>query len=326
MKRLDHYWYSQNPVAWLLLPLAGLFCLISGIRKLFFKTGILKSYKMPVPVIIVGNINVGGTGKTPLLVELCQQLRAKGLKPGIISRGYGGASGSWPCEVSDDCDAIEVGDEPLLIALRTKCPVVVGPDRIADAKLLLDKHECNVILSDDGLQHYRLKRDVEIVVVDAQRNLGNGFCLPAGPLRETISRLATVDMVVLNGGPVDQLSYQVLATNCLPLGEAGQELPLSEFAGKKVHAIAGIGHPQRFFNMLEDAGIECVRHEFSDHHVFSQADISFNDDVPVLMTEKDAVKCKAFQLSRHWYVPIDVKLSGTAQKRFDEIVEQVCYG
>ncbi|MCW9012484.1 MAG: tetraacyldisaccharide 4'-kinase [Gammaproteobacteria bacterium] len=326
MKRLDDYWYSQNPIAWLLLPLAGLFCLISMLRKLCFKIGLFKSYQAPVPVIIVGNISVGGTGKTPLLIELCTQLKQKGFKPGVISRGYGGQAKQWPLAVNANSDVIETGDEPLLIAMRTQCPVVVGPDRVDDVNHLLKNFECNVILSDDGMQHYRLKRDAEIAVVDADRKFGNGFCLPAGPLRESLKKLNTVDMTILNGGRSDQIAFSIKADHCVSLIKQEQVKALSEFTGKQVHAIAGIGHPGRFFNMLKKMGVRCIEHAFNDHHNFSQNEICFDDELPVLMTEKDAVKCKNFKLSSHWYVPIDVELSDSAQKKFDQIIEQVCHG
>ena len=200
MKRLDHYWYSQNPVSWLLLPVTALFCLISILRRALYRLGVLKQFNAPVPVIVIGNISVGGTGKTPLLIELCQQLITMGYKPGVISRGYGGHSVHWPVSVTSDSSAAIVGDEPLLIHCRSGCPVVVGPDRKADIDLLLSRHECDLILSDDGMQHYRMGRSAEIAVIDGTRGFGNGYCLPSGPLREPVSRLKTVDMIVVNGG------------------------------------------------------------------------------------------------------------------------------
>ncbi len=326
MKRLDHYWYSQNPVSWLLLPVTALFCLISILRRALYRLGVLKQFNAPVPVIVIGNISVGGTGKTPLLIELCQQLITMGYKPGVISRGYGGHSVHWPVSVTSDSSAAIVGDEPLLIHCRSGCPVVVGPDRKADIDLLLSRHECDLILSDDGMQHYRMGRSAEIAVIDGTRGFGNGYCLPSGPLREPVSRLKTVDMIVVNGGTESESSFRVEAHQLNALLTETECCMLDQFKGKKVHAIAGIGNPERFFSLLEAAGIDCVRHPFSDHYAYQAQDVCFDDQLPVLMTEKDAVKCFPFKLDNHWYVPIDVRLSETAQQQFNQIVQQVCHG
>jgi len=318
MKRLDHYWYSVNLISLLLLPLSILFCIIGKLRKLLYKTGVLKSYAAPVPVIVVGNISVGGTGKTPLIVELVKQLQVKGKNPGVISRGYGGNAKQWPQPVSADSSAELVGDEPVLIQNRTSCPVVVGPNREDDINLLLENHECDVILSDDGMQHYAMQRKFEIAVVDAERQFGNGFCLPSGPLRENRSRLKKVDMVLLNGGDTDQVSFSMQSAQCCPLDAQNEKLLLSAFSGKKVHAVAGIGNPERFFNMLRNNNINVVEHVFNDHFAYKEEDLIFGDQLPVLMTEKDAVKCKSFTLDQHWYVPVDITLSETAQIKIDQ--------
>lgn len=326
MKRLDHYWYSQNPVSWLLLPVTALFCLISIFRRGLYRAGVLKQFTAPVPVIVIGNISVGGTGKTPLLIELCQQLKTAGYQPGVISRGYGGRSEHWPVLVTMDSSAAMVGDEPLLIFSRSGCPVVVGPDRKADIELLLEHHDCNLILSDDGLQHYRMGRRAEIVVIDGTRGFGNGFCLPSGPLREPVSRLKAVDMSIVNGGAESESSFQLEASQLNALFTETECYRLDQFKGHKVHAIAGIGNPERFFNLLAAKGIDCIRHAFPDHYAYQSQDVCFDDQLPVLMTEKDAVKCFPFKLDNHWYVPIDVRLSETAQQQFNQIVQQVCNG
>lgn len=326
MKPLDHYWYSQNPVAWLLLPLAGLFCLLAGLRRGLYRAGLLTSHKAPVPVIVVGNISVGGTGKTPLIIHLCQQLKAQGYRPGVISRGYGGHAEHYPLSVNAHSDARQVGDEPLLIARRTGCPVAVGPDRLQDIDCLLAEGEPDIILADDGLQHYRLRRDGEIAVVDVSRLFGNGFCIPAGPLREPVSRLQTVDLVLLNGGDEAQASFRVLAERAVSLADTEQQRPLQQFAGQRVHAVAGIGHPQRFFHSLRQQGIDCIEHVFADHHDYQPSDLQFADELPVLMTEKDAVKCFQFDLKHHWYVPVDIILSATAEQGVNQMIEQVCHG
>ena len=328
MKRLDHYWYSQNPVAWLLLPLSWLFCAVSILRRLIYVNGLLPAYGMPVPVIIVGNISVGGTGKTPLLIAVCEFLTRQGLKPGVVSRGYGAtASGEYSVEVNDD--AATCGDEPVLIRQRTGCPVIIGSDRVAAAKKLLAENDCDVILSDDGMQHYRLKRDIEIAVVDTLRKFGNGFCLPAGPLREPVSRLGKVDMLVYHGGSDDSYHFS------LEFGEAvnlltGEKRTLEGFTTGTVHAVAGIGHPERFFNQLRASGVEVVEHAFPDHHAYTGDDIDYADNLPVLMTEKDAVKCKRLQddtksgatMENIWAVPVSAKLSDPLGFGLIDLIQQ----
>jgi len=325
MKRLDHYWYSQNVIAWLLLPLAGLFCLISIIRRFFYRISFFKSFDAPVPVIVVGNISVGGTGKTPLIIELCKQLKRRGFYPGVISRGYGGQSSQYPLLVTENTQAIEAGDEPVLISKRSSCPVVVGPDRKADIEFLLAEHKCNVIFSDDGLQHYRLGRNAEVAVIDQTRGFGNGFCIPSGPLRESVSRLNEVDMVIVNGGGPNGSSFKVITDKIFSLDDS-ETLALDFLKDKKIHALAGIGNPGRFFTILDDNEIDYIPHVFPDHHMYKAEDLEFSDDLAVLMTEKDAVKCREFNLNNYWYMPIDVQLSDFAQQRFDQIIQQVCHG
>ena len=326
MKRLDRYWYDQNPVAWLLLPVAGLYCILTGLRRGLYKRGWLRRFKASVPLIVVGNISVGGTGKTPLIIKLCELLKQQGKNPGIISRGYGGKSSIYPLEVSNSTTAHDAGDEAILLHRRTQCPVIIGPDREEDVQLLLERYGCDIILSDDGMQHYRMQRDVEIAVVDVARQFGNGFCLPAGPLRESTKRLRTVDMIIANGGTQHQLAFLIKPVKLISLAEDAKITSLSQFSGQTVHAVAGIGHPQRFFNTLKDHGIECIPHEFPDHHAFTISDLHFGDDLPVLMTEKDAVKCKGFYLPRHWYLLIDIELSSIAKQRIEHLIEQVCHG
>ncbi|VAW64351.1 Tetraacyldisaccharide 4'-kinase [hydrothermal vent metagenome] len=318
MKSLDQYWNSINFISLVLLPLSVIFYLISRFRKLAYQIGITASYKSPVPVIVVGNISVGGTGKTPLIIELVKQLQALGKKPGVISRGYGGAAHNWPQMVNEKSNAKTVGDEPQLIFQRTKCPFVAGPNRRDDIELLLKEFACDVVLSDDGLQHYAMQRDIEIAVVDAKRKFGNGFCLPSGPLRETVSRLKQVDLVLLNGGSGDEMSFNMQAADCYSIGDnQANTKSLSFFSDKTVHAIAGIGNPSRFFSMLEKNNINVISHEFEDHYNFKQSDICFDDNLPVLMTEKDAIKCGAFTLKNTWAVPVKIQLSESAQNKLN---------
>lgn len=298
-------WYKDAFFGILLLPIAYVFSDIVRVRRFLYRRGILKSHTLPVPVIVVGNITVGGTGKTPLVIWLAELLKNSGYKPGIISRGYGGLSETWPQVVAENSDVSQVGDEALLIARQTRLPVVVAPLRVDAAKKLLTEFDCNVVLSDDGLQHYALSRDIEIAVIDGERRFGNGYCLPAGPLREPRERLSSVDFVVVNGDKVEghEISMQLLGDTVVNLNTKKQR-PLQTFRGKDCHALAGIGNPERFFKLLESAGLSCITHSFPDHYLYERNDIDFGDNKPVLMTEKDAVKCTQFGGQQHWYLPI----------------------
>lgn len=320
MKRIDYYWNSINFISVILLPLSGLFCLLASLRKYLYRSGVYQSYKAPLPVMVIGNISVGGTGKTPLIIELVKQLQQLGKKPAVISRGYGGKADSWPQVVNETSVAEMVGDEPQLIFQQTGCPLVVGPNRQQDIELLLQQFECDVVLSDDGLQHYALQRDIEIAVVDAQRQFGNGFCIPSGPLREGVSRLQQVDLVLFNGGNNDQLAFSMLPEQCRAVGMPSLAVKnISDFSGQTVHAIAGIGHPQRFFDMLTEQGLKVIPHALADHYAFSTADFDFDIKAPVLMTEKDAIKCTEFKLQDCWSVPVKINLTESAQLGLNKI-------
>ncbi|WP_455648080.1 tetraacyldisaccharide 4'-kinase [Lonepinella koalarum] len=306
-----NFWYSNSKIAYLLLPFSWLFSLISSFRRFLFKSGILKSYRCPVPVVIVGNLSVGGNGKTPVTIWLVDQLQQRGINCGVISRGYGSKSDYYPRLVKIDDDPIQSGDEPLLIAKRTGVPVCISPNRQQAIELLLKEHDCDVIISDDGLQHYKLQRDIEIVVMDAERGLGNGLLLPAGPLRENASRLKTVDFVITNGAAnayTDAVMKLVphYAINLV----TGEKRLLSEI--KQAQAMAGIGNPQRFFTMLQGLNIELNKIQaFADHQAYSAALFNaFDKNQPLLMTEKDAVKCGKFSQQNWWYVPVDAEISG----------------
>lgn len=298
-------WYKDAFLGILLLPFAYIFSDIVRVRRFLYHQGILKSHTLPVPVIVVGNITVGGTGKTPLIIWLAELLTKSGYRPGIISRGYGGKSETWPQSVNENSDVNSIGDEALLIAKQTRLPVVVAPSRVDAAKKLLDGFDCNVVLSDDGLQHYRLNRDIEIAVIDGERRFGNGYCLPAGPLREPIARLSSVDFVVVNGDKYasHEFSMQLSGDTVVNLG-TGELKPLQAFRAIECHALAGIGNPERFFKLLESNGLLCTTHSFPDHHPFERGDIEFGDNKPVLMTEKDAVKCTGITGQNHWYLPV----------------------
>jgi tetraacyldisaccharide 4'-kinase len=271
-------------------------------------------------VVVVGNLSVGGTGKTPLVCWLVARLQEWGFQPGVVTRGYGGSSENVLL-VDSSADPSIVGDESLLLVRRTGVPVAIGRDRPSAAQLLVNAG-CDVVVSDDGLQHYALARDCEIVVVDGERRFGNGWLLPAGPLRESEARLRRVDAVVVNGGRAQlegALSMRLEAKDALSL-IGGAIKNLREFAGHSVHAVAGIGNPERFFNMLREYGIEVVGHPLPDHARLQAADISFPDGRPVLMTEKDAVKCAAFAGAQHWYVPVTASFEGGESKLLLDIV------
>lgn len=307
MHGLQWHWYRITPLHLLLLPLSLLFRLIVAIRRLLFRHGILSSVKLPVPVIIVGNITVGGTGKTPLTLWLAEQLLADGWHPGIISRGFGG-SGNTAQEVLLNSDPTTVGDEPVLMAQRKLCPVWIGRDRPSAAHALLAAHpECDVIISDDGLQHYRLQRDVEIAVVDGMRRFGNGLLLPAGPLREATSRLREVDAIVINGGMAarGEYSMQLEGVHFYNLLNPEITATADDFKDQCVHAIAGIGHPERFFRHLHKLGLSPQIHPYPDHHRYCAADLAYADANALLMTEKDAVKCIEFADEKCWVLRVD---------------------
>ena len=280
-------WYGNDRFGkYLLLPLTGVFCVLAALNRWRHKR---QQVKHPVPVVVVGNISVGGTGKTPLVIWLVERLREAGFKPGVVSRGY-------------KKDADSLGDEPLLIIQRTNVPLAIGKDRNQAIATLLHEHACDIIIADDGLQHYRMGRDVEICVVDGQRRFGNGFCLPSGPLREPVSRLASCDFVVTNGENMTMHGDTLvnLATD--------SRQSLQALSGQTVHVVTGIGNPQRFINTLEQAGLQVLAHLYPDHHAFTGAEIRFDDALPILMTEKDAVKCRQYAVQNVWYLPIEAVL------------------
>ncbi|MFA5372054.1 MAG: tetraacyldisaccharide 4'-kinase [Sideroxydans sp.] len=312
MRGLPSYWYRLTPLHAVLYPFSLFFRFITALRRLGYRLHLLSSVKLPVPVIIVGNISVGGTGKTPLTLSLVQQMIAQGWHPGIVSRGYGGKDEPRLHEVQVDDLAEEVGDEPLLMAQRKLCPVWTGRDRPAAALALLRAHpECDVIFSDDGLQHYRLQRDVEIAVIDGERRFGNGLLLPAGPLREPVSRLQQVDAVVVNGGVAQdgEFAMQLEGTRFYNLLNPELTRMAGDFIGQQLHAIAGIGHPQRFFSHLQQLGLQCTPHAFPDHHAYTPSELCLDNADALLMTEKDAVKCTAFASEKCWVLRVDAQIS-----------------
>lgn len=276
-----------------MLPLSLLFRMLVALRRWSYRLGLRSVYRAACPVIVVGNITVGGSGKTPLVIWLARWLREQGYRPGIVSRGYGGRARNWPQQVRPDSDPASVGDEAVVLARRTNCPVCVGPDRGAAAAALLAHTDCNVLVSDDGLQHYGLARDLEIAVINGRTRFGNGLMLPAGPLREPRSRLRQIDLVVTNGDPLPRTFAMRLRKPALvALQDEDTERDLEELRGRRVRAIAGIANPERFFDMLRRHGLQVEAVPFPDHHPFTRKELSFDDELPLLMTEKDAVKCR----------------------------------
>ncbi len=311
MHWLQHHWYRITALHLILFPISLVFRVLVALRHAMYQNGMLTKERLLLPVIVVGNISVGGTGKTPLTLALAEQLIARGWHPLIVSRGYGGASQQPQC-VSASNDALQVGDEPLLMARRNICPVWVGRDRVNTAHAALQAHpQCDVVLCDDGLQHYRLQRDVEIAVIDGARRFGNGLMLPAGPLREPVSRLQTVDVVVVNGeedAAEGQYAMRLSGDMFYNLLDPDNKVTANYFHGQNIHAVAGIGHPQRFFQHLDTLGMPFTPHAFPDHHPYCAADLSFPACDAILMTEKDAVKCAAFADARYWVLRVDAQI------------------
>jgi tetraacyldisaccharide 4'-kinase len=328
---LERAWY--RPGGWIiaLAPLGCLFAAIAGWRRRYLQRR-YQGMRFAAPVVVIGNISVGGTGKTPLLIALAERLRARGRRPGIVSRGYGGAPGPVPVLVTPAHDAEVAGDEPCLLARTTGCPVVVCPDRRAAVIWLVAHCDCDLVLSDDGLQHYRLHRDFEIAVVDGARGLGNGRCLPAGPLREPPSRLAEVDALVVNGADYrpSHACYQMqLRPRWFRHLVSGHQVAAEDFPGDwpnelrglpRVHAVAGIGHPERLRATLEELGFAVDLHPKPDHHQFSVADLTFPDDLPVVITTKDAVKCETIANAHTWVLEVVAELAGPG---WDELLNSL---
>ncbi|MGB0893619.1 MAG: tetraacyldisaccharide 4'-kinase [Parashewanella sp.] len=318
MQNLVHkIWYQGHWLQWLLWPFSWLFALVSGLRRTSFKLGISKQQNFSVPIIIVGNITAGGSGKTPMVIYLIELLRSKGFTPGVVSRGYG-ADIDDVLMVSDKHSAKDVGDEPAMIFARTKVPMVVGAKRVNAAKRLLKESNVDVIISDDGLQHYALTRDIEIAIIDGERQLGNEKLIPAGPLRESKHRLSSVDFVVVNGVRSDKHQYlmklQPSDPICLDVTEPSQQLEPST----SLVAMAGIGNPQRFFNTLQQLGFHVdSQHAFADHQAYKHRELAaLAVNKPLIMTEKDAIKCKGFAEGNWWYLPVNAELPSN----FDNIL------
>lgn len=317
-------WYGKRKWNYCLLPLMWLFQAISGLRRILLTR--FFQQQLALPVIVVGNISVGGTGKTPLLIALVKHLQTRGWKPGVISRGYGGNAPHYPFLLSASATVAEAGDEPLSIFQLTGCPVSVGADRVASGQLL-QQQGCNILLSDDGLQHYRLGRALEIAVIDGQRGFGNNFCLPVGPLRESSKRLREVDLVVVNGTSETRLP-ELNETHPMTIQprywarvKSDEQLPLNYLPpATVVHAVAGIGNPERFYQSLRALQLEPRQHDFPDHHVYDALELNFSDQLPVVMTTKDAVKCRSFARDNWYALVIEAHLPTLFWQRFDALL------
>lgn len=316
----NRIWYGHARPPWWLVPPSLVYGAVAAARRLAYAGRLRRVTRIACPVVVVGNLSVGGTGKTPLVCWLVARLQDHGYRPGVVTRGYGG-SARHPRRASVADDPRCVGDEAVLLAQRTAVPVAVGRDRPAAARLLVEAG-CDVIVSDDGLQHYALARDCELVVIDGGRRFGNGWLLPAGPLRETPARLRAADATVVNGGGAalpGAFCMRLEAQHAVAL-RGGETRPLQTWAGVAVHAVAGIGHPERFFNLLRSYGIDVVGHPLDDHAPLAAGDLEFGDGRPVLMTEKDAVKCAGFADERHWFVPVSARFDGAEPARLFNIV------
>ena len=322
LQTIEKTWYRESPLSVLLLPLSLTYGALIRLRAAAYRFGFLQPLEVGVPVIVVGNLTVGGSGKTPLVIQLVQLLVREGFSPGIVSRGYLGRATKTPCLVQEGADPKLVGDEPLLVHQQTGCPVVVDRDRVRGAQHLINECGVDIVVSDDGLQHLRMMPTVEIVVIDGDRRFGNGYLFPAGPLRESISRLNTVDFVVTNGGPVLPGEHQMHAT----IDEAvrlttGERWPLSQFVEMDVHAIAGTANPSKFFSDLRLAGLKLRARSFPDHHSYQSSDLKDLYFSTVLMTTKDAVKCQKIAGPDWWAVPQTTEIDNSLEEALLKLLQ-----
>lgn len=327
LDRLQQGWRQAGWLNGLLFPLSVIYGLLMLARRHCYRLGVFRSISLAVPVIVVGGMTVGGSGKTPVVLSLVRYFQDKGFRPGVICKGYKGRSSFWPREVNDSTTAALVGDEAQLIYELTGIPVVAGPERVRNGIYLIDKFGCDILLSDDGFQHHALQRDLDIVALDGQDGYGNGWCLPAGPLREFRGQVKRADIVLVNGaneklrfaGPqAGRMSVRISEAYNL---SGGARRPLSEFTGEPVHGVAGVGNPVRFFRQLEQLGIDVIRHPFPDHHPFEESDLDFGDDGLILMTEKDAIKCRDMTIrNKLWAIPAATEIDPRVFDRIDRLI------
>lgn len=322
-QKLNAIWYKGVTVPFKYSVLSKVFSVVSKARKSLYKSGVLKSQKIKCPVVIVGNISVGGVGKTPFVIWLVNQLQAQGKKVGVISRGYGGKREHEPLLVIPQTSPKASGDEPLLIAKHTNAPVFVGKNRVKAAKRLLLDYRVDVIISDDGLQHYALKRDLEIVLIDAKYGLGNEKLLPAGPLRESRDRLDAVDMVVYKGKRLNSHYFEYQPLMVYALGDIKKQKSIESFRNQHINAIAGIAHPDSFFNMLSEYGLAIVKNPLDDHEKLTQKHFEFDNDDPIFITEKDAVKCAELNLNNVWVVVLKLAVKPETKNKVLDLVNGI---
>lgn len=305
-----NWWYRRNLLSYILWPLSLLWQWAMILRQNLYKRGVFTTTHFPVPIIVVGNLTVGGTGKTPVIIAMTELLQEMGFKPGIVSRGYGGALKKGAYLVTADSNATLVGDEPLLLARRLNCPLAIGSQRVEAVNLLLAHHDCDVVLSDDGLQHLAMGRAMELIVVDGQRQFGNGFCLPAGPLRESLKRLHSTHWIIYHSmDPLYEYHFFLQPQCFRSVRQPELKRSLQSFAHQIVDVIVAIGHPQRFLEALQALQIKVKAKIFRDHHNYTAAELSEYKNSTLLMTEKDAVKCAAFNLTDAWYLEVSAVLS-----------------
>ncbi|MGQ8705801.1 tetraacyldisaccharide 4'-kinase [Serratia sp. TSA_198.1] len=307
---IERIWSGSSLLYLLLLPLSWLYGLVSGLIRLSYRCGLRKSWRAPVPVVVVGNLTAGGNGKTPTVIWLVEQLQQRGYRVGVVSRGYGGKAASYPLVLDEHTTTQQAGDEPVLIYQRTGAPVAISPKRAEAVQALLHQQKLDVVITDDGLQHYALQRDFELVVIDGVRRFGNGWWLPAGPMRERASRLNCVNARIANGGVAQagEIAMRLQAREAVNIA-SGARRPAAELP--HVVAMAGIGHPPRFFATLEKLGVDVEKEvAFADHQEYQQAQLAAlaSSEQTLLMTEKDAVKCRIFAQPNWWYLPVDAVL------------------
>lgn len=319
-QQLNRLWYGKRSLLFfLLLPLTFIYWCVICSRSYLYRSGLIASYRPAVPTVVIGNITLGGVGKTPLVAALARHWMNQGMIVGIVSRGYGGSSRVWPREVFSDSDPIEVGDEPVMLAQQLGCVVVVAPRRV-EAIRRCEEKGCQIILSDDGLSHYAFERDVECAVFRDNRGVGNGYCLPSGPLRDSLSRLDRVHFTLRNTERCKSADSFYLAPRRFIAVTSNQTREIGEFEGRVVHAVAGIGCNAAFFKLLRSLGCEVIEHHFPDHRIFTASDITFQDNYPVLMTEKDAVKCRGIASSQHWYLRVEAQLDDDFLQNISQLV------
>ena len=321
------FWSKKSLPVILLWPVSLLFRLLVFLRRTLYQAGVLPSWKSPVPVVVIGNIAVGGAGKTPLVIAFAKLLTEDGYRVGVVTRGYGGTANDTPVVATSESDPSLVGDESVLLAKRTGRPVVVSASRVAAVKYLLENFDMDCVLCDDGLQHYALQRDIEVAVIDSVYLHGNRYTLPAGPLREPVSRLNSVDMKIYSGNnrtaSENLPGYSLTGSNLVSLNDPNLVVPVASFSGRRVHAVAGIAAPAGFYDFLQAGNIDTVQHGFADHAAYKRDDLLFDDDLPVVMTEKDMVKCSRFTLPDCWYLPVTAQLDDSVVVEFKAHIERV---